>query len=72
MSSVGANCEGVIEVKIKEDQDGHMYVIPADMEDKFDVDIFEAYLTENYDEFISVFSKYRKNPDDIKLYTDEI
>jgi len=62
----------VIEVKIKKDEDGHNYIIPAELSDEFDDLLFNANMDGDYNDFISRFSGYMKNPDDLKLYTDEI
>lgn len=61
----------MIEVKIKKDDDGHTYVIPAEMENKFRI-MLESGEEDSYASFIEEFSKYMRNPADLKLYTDEI
>jgi hypothetical protein len=84
MSGVGANREGVKvefagsikmeEVKIVSDGD-HNYVIPASKKDEF-YSILTKMENDSESEllpiFNAMFSKYMKNPDDLKLYTDEI
>lgn len=62
----------MIEVKIVNDNDGHMYVIPAYLRKEFMDLLGRAMITDDYSVFISTFSRYMKNPDDLKLYTDEI
>lgn len=61
-----------VEVKIVNDNDGHTYIIPACMKQEFNDLLFEAELSDDYGKFNDWFSKYMKNPDDLKLYTDEI
>ena len=60
-----------VEVKIVSDGD-HAYIIPACMKREFEDLLFEAELTEDISKFTEWFGKYCKNPDDLKLYTDEI
>lgn len=62
----------MIEVKIKQDDDGHDYVIPAELSGEFDDLLFNANVDGDYNVFISRFSGYMRNPDELKLYTDEI
>lgn len=70
MSGFGTNIEGV--VRIVNDNDGHMYVIPASLRKEFMELLGRALISGDHNLFISSFSKYMKNPDDLKLYTDEI
>ncbi len=52
------------EVKIKE-YDEMMFIIPADMEKDFVADIPKMpYLA-----FIEKWEKYKRNPDDVRLFT---
>jgi hypothetical protein len=59
----------MIEVKIVKDEDGHTYIIPAELKDEFDDLLFHATMHGNYDNFISIFSSYMRNPDEIRLFT---
>lgn len=67
MSGVGANCEGVIEVKIKT-YDEMAFVIPESMNIRFEDDVN----TLSYLQFLTKWEEFKRNPDDLKLYTDEI
>ena len=51
-------------VVIQSDDDGHEYVIPYELKDKF----YKLNLQENWDEFESVFEKYRCGGDPFADY----
>ena len=61
----------MIEVKIKQDEDGHDYVIPVELNEEFEALLESDWIAE-YTGFNAKFSQYRRSPDELKLYTDEI
>lgn len=56
----------MIEVKILE-YDEMTFIIPADIEEDFVADVFEMH----YLPFLEKWEKYKRNPDDVKLYMRE-
>ena len=59
----------MIEVKIVKDEDGHTYIIPAELEQEFDSMVVDATMYGDYNEFIKRFSMYMRNPDEVRLFT---
>jgi hypothetical protein len=59
----------MIEVKIVKDEDGHTYIIPAELEGEFDSILVDAIMYGDYNKFIERFSMYMRN--DVKLYMRE-
>ena len=55
-------------VVIQSDEDGHEYIIPFELNKKFQKMNQESYLKEDWDEFESVFEKYKCGGDPFAEY----